>query len=73
MEYLEANGTINNKQARKITFIPEDWRVKSIFRGMEVKKMIKQVEGTKTSATKYRKWNQSDDSKAEEPSTLSPT
>jgi ATP-dependent DNA helicase RecG len=60
MEYLETNSTINNKQARGITFIHEDWRVKSIFRGMESKKMIKQVEGTITSATKYRKWTQAD-------------
>jgi ATP-dependent DNA helicase RecG len=60
MEYLETNGTINNKQARSITFIHEDWRVKSIFRGMESKKMIKQVEGTVTSATKYRKWTPAD-------------
>jgi ATP-dependent DNA helicase RecG len=71
MEYLESHETINNKQARTITFIHEDWRVKSIFRGMEDKKMIKQVEGTKTSATKYRKWTSGDDAKKEEPFTLS--
>ena len=56
MEHLEAHETINNKQARKLTFIHEDWRMKSIFRRMEEKKMIKQVEGTKTSNTRYRKW-----------------
>ena len=33
MEYLETHPTVNNKQAREITFIHEDWRVKSIFRG----------------------------------------
>jgi ATP-dependent DNA helicase RecG len=60
MEFLENHETINNKQARKITFIQEDWRVKSIFRGMEAKKMIKQVEGTKTRATRYRKWTKED-------------
>jgi ATP-dependent DNA helicase RecG len=60
MEYLETHPTINNKQARKLTFISEDWRVKSIFRGMEKKKMIKQEEGTKTSNTRYRKWTESD-------------
>ncbi len=65
MEYLESNDTINNKQARKITFIHEDWRVKSIFRGMEEKKMIKQVEGTKTSATKYKKRTPADDQQTE--------
>ena len=65
MEYLETHQTINNREARKITFIHEDWRVKSIFRGMESKKMIKQVEGTKTSNTKYRKWLRSDDAAAQ--------
>jgi ATP-dependent DNA helicase RecG len=72
MDYLESHETINNKQARRITFIHEDWRVKSIFRGMEIKKMIKQVEGTRTSATKYKKWTPADDTK-EEPFILSPT
>jgi ATP-dependent DNA helicase RecG len=60
MEYLETHETINNKQARKITFIHEDWRIKSIFRRMEDKKMIKQVEGTRTSNTRYRKWKAAD-------------
>jgi len=55
MEYLETHETINNKQARAITYINEDWKVKSIFRSMESKGMIKQVPGTQTSATKYRK------------------
>jgi ATP-dependent DNA helicase RecG len=61
MEYLATRETINNKQARKITFIHEDWRMKSIFRRMEEKKMIKQVEGTRTSNTRYRKWTPADD------------
>jgi ATP-dependent DNA helicase RecG len=69
MEYLETHETVNNREARKLTFIHEDWRVKSIFRGMEEKKMIRQVDGTKTSATKYRKWTPADD---KEP-TLFPT
>lgn len=61
MDYLEDNNTINNKQARKITFITEDWKIKSIFSKMEGKKMIKQVPGTRTSNTKYRKWVSEDD------------
>lgn len=65
MEYLEEHGTINNKQARNTAFIHEDWRVKSIFRGMEEKKMIKQVEGTRTSATKYKKWTSANDLKVQ--------
>jgi ATP-dependent DNA helicase RecG len=65
MEYLEIHSTINNREARKITFINEDWRVKSIFSKMESKKMIKQVAGTVTSATKYRKWTPTDNLQGE--------
>jgi ATP-dependent DNA helicase RecG len=61
MEYLETHDTINNREARKITYIHEDWRIKSIFRDMEKKKMIKQVDNTRTSATKYRRWAANDD------------
>jgi ATP-dependent DNA helicase RecG len=61
MDYIEKNGTINNREARQVTFIHEDWRVKSIFRAMEAKKMIRQIEGTKTSNTRYRKWLPEDD------------
>ena len=60
MDYLEDHETINNKQARKLTFINEDWKIKGIFSKMEDKKMIKQVEGTRTSNTKYRKWTPQD-------------
>ncbi len=59
MEYLETNWTINNKQARKITFIHEDWRIKSIFGEMEQKKMIRRIGNT--SGTRYRKWSPADD------------
>lgn len=59
MDYLEQNETINNKQARKITFIHEDWRVKSIFGEMEKKKMIKRIGAT--AGTRYRKWTPEDD------------
>jgi ATP-dependent DNA helicase RecG len=65
MEYLETHETVNNKQAREITFIPDDWKVKSIFRRMEKNKMIKQVEGTVTSQIKYRKWMKDDDNQSE--------
>jgi ATP-dependent DNA helicase RecG len=61
MEYLETHQTINNKQARQITFINEDWKVKSIFRKMEEKRMIKQLQKKTTSNTKYRKWVPADD------------
>jgi ATP-dependent DNA helicase RecG len=62
MEYLEGHATINNKQARQVTFIKEDWKVKSIFRKMEEKKMIKQLKERTTSNTKYRKRTPDDDS-----------
>jgi ATP-dependent DNA helicase RecG len=61
MEYLETNETINNRQARAVTFIREDWRIRSIFKGMEGKKMIRRVGGKLTSATKYRKWTHDQD------------
>ena len=65
MEYLETHETVNNKQAREITFIHEDWKVKSIFRRMERSHMIRQVEGTRTSQIKYRKWTKQDDEQAQ--------
>lgn len=65
MEYLESHETVNNKQAREITYIHEDWKVKAIFRKMEKNKTIKQVEGTKTSQIKYRKWTKEDDSEGQ--------
>ena len=65
MEFLETHETINSREARKITFIHEDWKVKSIFAGWSKKKMIKQVDGTVTSQTKYRKWTREDDEKPE--------
>ena len=71
MEYLETHETINNKQARIITFIHDDWKVKSIFRGMEEKKMIKQVTGTRTRNTRYRKRIPADDYSAENPTLFS--
>jgi len=61
MEFLETNGTINNKQAREITYIDQDWKVKFIFRKMEQKKMIIQLKKRTTSNTKYRKRTPADD------------
>jgi hypothetical protein len=63
--YLEVNETVNNKQAREITFIHEDWKVEGIFRRMEKNKMIRQVPGTVTSQIKYRKWKREDDNQGE--------
>jgi len=60
MDFLDGHDTINNGEARGLTFIREDWKIKAIFRRMEDKHMIKQVEGTRTAATKYRKWMPTD-------------
>jgi ATP-dependent DNA helicase RecG len=64
MDYLETHDAINNKQARGITYIHEDWKVKGIFRRMEEKKMIKQLKEGTTSNTKYRKRTPEDDRSA---------
>ena len=55
MDYLEANPTINNGQARTITYITADYRVKSIFGKMVDKGLLEQVPGTARSTTAYRK------------------
>lgn len=57
MDYLEKNGTINNKQAREITHVRRDHQMKTIFGRMVAAGMIEQVPGTRTSNTKYRKRN----------------
>jgi ATP-dependent DNA helicase RecG len=55
MKFLETNPTIKNKQARIVTHIAEDHRIKSIFGRMEEKGLIEQVPGTRTSSTAYRR------------------
>jgi ATP-dependent DNA helicase RecG len=55
LSYLDKNPTIKNKQARAITHIPEDHKIKTIFGRMQEKKLIEQVPGTRTASTAYRK------------------
>jgi len=55
LRYLETHPTIKNKQARAITHIPEDHKIKAIFGTMQDKGLIEQVPGTRTSSTAYRK------------------
>ncbi|QNN21479.1 hypothetical protein HED60_04060 [Planctomycetales bacterium ZRK34] len=55
MDYLETHETINNRTARKITHITQDYRVKNMFAKMALSGMIEQVPGTRTSNTAYRK------------------
>jgi ATP-dependent DNA helicase RecG len=56
MDYLETHPTINNRQARTITYINQDYRVKSIFGRMVKKDLLEQVPGTKTGGICYRKY-----------------
>jgi ATP-dependent DNA helicase RecG len=55
MDYLETHPTINNSQARQITYIRADYRVKGIFVRMVEKGMIEQVPGTQRRTSAYRK------------------
>jgi ATP-dependent DNA helicase RecG len=55
MDYLQTHETIKNAEARRITHISADYRIKSIFGRMVEKNMIEQVPGTRTSNTAYRK------------------
>lgn len=55
MDFLGTHPTIKNRQAREITHIHADYRVKSIFGRMVENGMIEQVPDTRTSSTAYRK------------------
>lgn len=54
LEYLEEHQSIQNKDARRICHIPEDWVVRGTFKRLEQRKLIVQVRGTRTSSTAYR-------------------
>jgi ATP-dependent DNA helicase RecG len=54
LNYLKVNPTIKNKQARAITHISEDPKIKSIFGRMQEKGLIEQVPDTRTNSTAYR-------------------
>jgi ATP-dependent DNA helicase RecG len=55
MEYLETHSTINNKEARQVTHIQQDWQVKAKFNKMVEAGLIEQVPGSVTSNTRYQK------------------
>ena len=55
MEYLETKDSINNREARAISHITEDHKVRTIFRRMVDKNMIERLPGSTTSNTRYRK------------------
>lgn len=54
MEYLDQNGSINNSEARGVTNISADYRVKAIFNKLVDREMIEQIPGTDRSTTRYR-------------------
>jgi ATP-dependent DNA helicase RecG len=55
LEYLETHPTIKNREARAITHIHADHRIKTIFGRMVQSGLIEQVPGTRTANTAYRK------------------
>lgn len=58
MDYLDQmpiGTTINNSQARALTYIRADYQMKAVFNRMVKMGMIQQVPGTRTSNTAYRK------------------
>ena len=55
MDYLTKYETINNQQARQITHITAQHKIRSIFGRMAKAGMIEKVSNTSTSDTKYRK------------------
>lgn len=54
MEFLNANGSISNGQARELCVIREDWRIRTIFGRMVDAGMIEKIPGSTTSNTAYR-------------------
>jgi ATP-dependent DNA helicase RecG len=55
MDYLLTHETINNKEARSVTYVRADYQVKNIFGRMVKGGVIEQVPGTRTASTAYRK------------------
>jgi len=55
MDFLTEHKDINNREARRLTHITEDYRVKRIFARMLKANQIEQVPGTRAASTRYRK------------------
>ncbi|RCL28413.1 ATP-dependent DNA helicase RecG [Pseudomonas sp. AFG_SD02_1510_Pfu_092] len=55
LEYLTANDTITNKQARKLYPVPTQHRMRAIIQKMVEQNLLEPVEGTQRGGTKYRK------------------
>ncbi len=55
LDYLEHNPHINNSEAREVSHVTEDHRIRTIFRQMEARGLIERLPGSVTSNTRYRK------------------
>lgn len=54
LEYLENHDSIQNKDARDICHISEDWIVRTVFQRLTARELIEKVPGTRTASTAYR-------------------
>jgi ATP-dependent DNA helicase RecG len=55
LDYLRSNHSIQNKKAREICNVNEDYVVKEIFRRLSDRGLIEKIPGTRTSSTAYKK------------------
>jgi ATP-dependent DNA helicase RecG len=55
VRYLEENGTVTNRQARKITFVKDADQMKRILQKMAEKGLVEPVPGTRAGGFTYRR------------------
>jgi ATP-dependent DNA helicase RecG len=55
MDYLVNHPTINNRQAREVTRIAEDHKIRATFRRMEARGMLERTPDSVTSNTRWKK------------------
>jgi ATP-dependent DNA helicase RecG len=55
LEYLDTNASIRNFQARRLTNIDSEYKIRKIFHDLETAGLIEQVPGTSTSSSAWRK------------------
>ena len=55
MQFLESNATIRNSQARKLTNIDSEYKIRKMFHDLESLNLIEHVPGTSTSSSAWRK------------------
>ncbi|MCH2044538.1 MAG: hypothetical protein MK212_10515, partial [Saprospiraceae bacterium] len=54
LEFIKNNGEIKNSQARKITGIKSENKMKNVFHKLKDQGLIEKVPGTRTASTKWR-------------------